>query len=280
MPKRVAYLGPSGTYAEKAAISLVKLEKLNNAEFVPCSGIHSVFEHVAKNLCDLAVVPIENSVEGGVTGSLDGLWSYPELFIKRALVLPIRHALVGSSEINQISEVLSHPQALAQCSHWLNKNIPKAILLPTNSTAEAVKMISGSKFRAAIASKSACKSKDLDVLAFPVNDVPGNCTRFVLIQNKMINQSGNIASLAFSLHSNQPGTLLEALKCIADLGLNMNRIESRPSKRELGEYIFFIDVEIPNKGEIYYQNLVKNLNPLCENLVDFGCYMSSELEID
>ena len=277
MPTRVAYLGPKGTYAEKAANSLAKLEKLENAIFVPCTGMHSVIEHVAKNLCDLAVVPIENSVEGGVTGTLDALWSHPELFIKRALVLPIRHALMGSGSIQEISEVLSHPQALAQCSGWLNKNLPNALLLPTSSTAEAVKMISGSKFRAAIASRPTIELNDIKEIAYPINDVSGNCTRFVLLHTNHLQQKGNIASIAFSLHSNRPGALLKALKCLAELGLNMNRIESRPSKRELGEYIFFIDVDIPNENEQSHQELISNLIPLCENLIDFGCYQSTEL---
>ena len=280
MPIRVAYLGPKGTFAEKAAIRLVELEKIEQAELIPCLGMHSVIEQVAKKLCEFAVVPIENSVEGGVTGSLDALWSFPELFIKRALVLPIRHALIGSGSIEEVSEVLSHPQALAQCSNWLKKNLPQALLLPTTSTAEAVKMISGSRFRAAIAAKSACDGVNHKNLAFPINDVAGNRTRFVLIQSHSINQSGNIASIAFSLHENKPGALLDILACIAELDMNMNRIESRPSKRELGEYIFFIDVEIPKSQDNYYKNLINKLKPLCENLVDFGCYKSTELSLD
>ena len=280
MPIRVAYLGPKGTFAEKAAIRLVELEKIEQAELIPCLGMHSVIEQVAKKLCDFAVVPIENSVEGGVTGSLDALWSFPELFIKRALVLPIRHALIGSGSIEEVSEVLSHPQALAQCSNWLKKNLPQALLLPTTSTAEAVKMISGSRFRAAIAAKSACDGVNHKNLAFPINDVAGNRTRFVLIQSHSINQSGNIASIAFSLHENKPGALLKILACIAELNMNMNRIESRPSKRELGEYIFFIDVEIPKSQDNYHQNLIDQLKPLCENLVDFGCYKSTESSLN
>ena len=280
MSIRVAYLGPKGTYAEKAAIRLVRLEKLDDAELIPCTGIHSVIEHVAKNLCDLAVVPIENSVEGGVTGTLDSLWRFPELFITRAVVLPIKHALVGSGSIEEISEVLSHPQALAQCSNWLHKHIPNALLLPTSSTAEAVKMVKGSKFRAAIASQSAANLDGFCEIAFPINDVPGNQTRFVLIQTKEDQQNGNIASFAFSLHANCPGALLKALTCLADLGLNMNRIESRPSKRELGEYIFFIDVEIPDNNIEIQSKLTEKLKPLCENLVNFGCYKSMEVKCD
>ena len=204
MPSRVAYLGPEGTYAQKAASSLAKLEKLPDPEFLPCKGLHSVFEHVAKKLCDFAVVPIENSVEGGVTASLDALWTHPQLFIRRALVLPIRHSLLGSGPLEKISEVLSHPQALAQCSGWLNENLPNALQLPTSSTSEAVRMVAGSPFRAAIASRSAQNNQGVVELAFPINDVIGNCTRFVLLQSENLHQNGDIASLAFSLKANQP----------------------------------------------------------------------------
>ena len=232
MSTRVAYLGPKGTYAEKAAKALSVLERLDEPEFLPCRGLISVLDNLANNLCEAAVVPIENSVEGGVTSTLDSLWRHKNLFIHRALVLPIKHSLMSSGTISMISEVLSHPQAIAQCSQWLNDNIPNAVHLPTNSTAEAIRMVKGSSFRAAIGSKDACN--DLNILAYPINDIEGNCTRFVLLSKNDIKADGNKASIAFSLKSNSPGALLKALNCIANLGLNMSRIESRPSKRELG----------------------------------------------
>ncbi len=277
MSIQVAYLGPEGTYAEEAACALARLEKMADPQFVPCVGLHSVIEHAAKKLCDAAVVPIENSVEGGVTASLDALWSYPELFIRRALILPIQHCLLSSGSISEISEVLSHPQALAQCSGWLNKNLPNALQLPTNSTAEAVKMVRNSKFRAAIASNCPNNLIDLKQLAYPINDVAGNRTRFVLLQREELTQRGNIASLAFSLRANAPGALLKALSFIANLGLNMSRIESRPSKRELGEYIFFVDLDITNAKNGAHIKLIEELKPLCEHLIHFGAYPSTSL---
>ena len=146
MRKQVAYLGPKGTYAEKAAHILSKLANFQTPIFVPCNGLHSVIKSIAYNNCDAAVVPIENSVEGGVTATLDALWKFPEIFINQAIVLPIKHALISDGELSIISEVLSHPQALAQCSEWLSENLPNAIPLPTNSTSEAVNMVKGSKF--------------------------------------------------------------------------------------------------------------------------------------
>ena len=281
MRKQVAYLGPKGTYAEKAAHILSKLANFQTPIFVPCNGLHSVIKSIAYNNCDAAVVPIENSVEGGVTATLDALWKFPDININKAIVLPIKHALISHGEISEISEVLSHPQALAQCSEWLSENLPTAITLPTNSTSEAVKMVKGSRFRAAIGSKSLIKIEGLKELAFPINDVPGNCTRFVLLSKESITDSPNIASFAFSLLSNKPGALLKALNYIAECGFNMSKIESRPSKRELGEYIIYIDLEINNQDTIEtILKLKKILNPLCEHFVDFGCYFSESIFLD
>ena len=272
-------LGPKGTYAEKAAHILAKLANFQTPIFVPCNGLHSVIKSIAYNKCDAAVVPIENSVEGGVTATLDALWKYPEIFINKAIVLPIKHALISNGELSIISEVLSHPQALAQCSEWLSENIPNAIPLPTNSTSEAVNMVKGSKFRAAIGSKSLIEIEGLKEL-FPINDVPGNCTRFVLLSKELNYSSANIVSFAFSLISNKPYALLKALNNIADFGFNMSKIESRPSKRELGEYIIYIDLEINNQNNIEnFLKLKNNLKPLCKNFVDFGNYLSENIEL-
>ncbi len=280
MSQHVAYLGPKGTYAEKAAHILSKLANFQTPIFVPCNGLHSVIKSIAYNNCDAAVVPIENSVEGGVTATLDALWKFPDIYINKAIVMPIKHALISDGELSIISEVLSHPQALAQCSEWLSENLPNAIPLPTNSTSEAVNMVKGSKFRAAIGSKSLTQIEGLKELAFPINDVPGNCTRFVLLSKKLNSNSSNIASFAFSLTSNKPGALLKAINFIADFGFNMSKIESRPSKRELGEYIIYIDLEINNQKNI--ENLIElknNLKPLCKKFVDFGNYFSEDVEL-
>ena len=278
MPIRMAFLGPKGTYGERAAKEMLMLEGIPDGELVACTGLRSVVDHVADGRCDYAVVPVENSVEGGVTASLDALWSHRDLCVRRALVLPIRHALLSSGSLQDITEVLSHPQALAQCSGWLATNLPGALQLPTSSTAEAARMVRGSRFRAAISDRSVGERLELQQLAFPVNDVPGNCTRFLLLKRGERLREGDVASLAFSLNRNAPGALVEALQAIAGLGLNMSRIESRPSKRELGEYVFFVDVELPNSGAHgVLDALEAQLQPLCEHLAQFGAYPSSDL---
>jgi prephenate dehydratase len=273
---RIAFLGPVGTYGEQAAIRLCALEGIEAPQFIPQVGIRAVVKAVAEGRCEAAVVPVENSVEGGVTACMDALWEHPELRVARALVLPIRHALLGSGPLEGVSEVLSHPQALAQCSQWLGEQLPMALQLPTSSTADAARMVAGSRFRAAIASLQAAEEHGLQVLAYPINDVAGNCTRFLLLQQGERTLAGPMASLAFSLHANRPGALLEALACFAHRDLNMTRIESRPSKREMGEYIFFVDLEL-SQGEAPLQQALEELRPLCEHLAVFGAYPITQL---
>ena len=280
---RLAFLGPVGTYGEQAAQRLAALEGVT-VELVPKPVIRAVIQAVAEGDCEAAVVPVENSVEGGVTASHDALWEQflggnGDLTVVRALVLPIRHALVGTGPLEGISEVLSHPQALAQCGHWLARNLPGALQLPTNSTAEAARLVRGSRFRGAIASKEAAADQDLEVLAYPINDVPGNCTRFVMLRRGDRRLEGPLASLAFSLQANRPGALLEALSCFSRHGLNMSRIESRPSKREMGEYIFFVDLELPTTTSAVQQALAE-LEPLCGNLAHFGAYPLTNLALE
>jgi prephenate dehydratase len=270
---RVAFLGPVGTYGERAAHRLAELEGWQAPELLPQQGIRAVVQALAAGTADAAVVPVENSVEGGVTAALDALWEQPDLTVARALVLPIRHALVGSGPIEAVSEVLSHPQALAQCSQWLEAQVPTALQLPTSSTAEAARLVRGSRFRAAVASTEAAREHGLEVLAYPINDVAGNCTRFLLLRRGERRLQGALASLAFSLHANHPGALLEALVCFQHRGLNMSRIESRPSKREMGEYIFFVDLELAGgAGAAALQGVLDDLAPLCEHLALFGAY--------
>jgi prephenate dehydratase len=273
---RLAFLGPAGTYGEQAAQRLAELEGLSNVQLVPQQGIRAVVQALASGACEGAVVPVENSVEGGVTTCLDALWEHADLAVARALVLPIRHALLGSGPLAGVSEVLSHPQALAQCSLWLAEHAPKALQLPTSSTAEAARLVAGSRFRAAIASLEAGREHGLDVLAYPINDVPGNCTRFLMLRRGPRGHAGPLASLAFSLHSNRPGALLEALTCFAHRQLNMSRIESRPSKREMGEYIFFVDLE-PGADGARLDAALEDLRPLCEHLALFGAYPITSL---
>ena len=290
---RIAFLGPYGTYADAACAELARTHGWQDHTRIAGQSIHQVIHKLEVGEVQAAVVPVENSVEGGVAATLDALWKQGNLRVRRALVLPIRHALVGSGSLATISEVLSHPQALAQCSAWLAKQLPQALQLPTNSTAEAARMVGESRFRAAIASCNAAREHGLKVLAHPINDVPNNCTRFLLLcpSDEIIADHNNrhdshsnshepvITSLAFSLHKDRPGGLMEALRPFAERGLNLTRIESRPAKREMGEYVFFIDVQ-GHQQTPAFKEAFGDVQFMCERLVNFGSYGIIDRSLD
>ncbi|KKZ12996.1 MAG: hypothetical protein TE42_02245 [Candidatus Synechococcus spongiarum SP3] len=298
----IAFLGPSGTYTEIACHHLAQAQGLQDHRSRPGLSIQSVLhqlkaDHGRDDTVAAAVVPVENSVQGGVTATLDTLRSLsapccppdspdpcgPQgLEIVRGVVLPIRHALLGSARMEDISEVISHPQALGQCSNWLNNHLPQALQLPTTSTAEAARMVKGSRFRGAIASLDTARDQDLSVLAYPINDEPNNCTRFLLVQPVAATECSRapsvpqdqavITSLCFSLRQrDRPGGLVEALQVFHEQSLNMSRIESRPAKTDLGKYVFFIDVE-GHYQAAPFQKALQSLYPICEYLLNLGSY--------
>lgn len=299
----IAHLGPVGTNAETAALAYVEwLSQETNWEctLYPYATISQALEASATGLVDLSVVPVENSIEGSVTVTLDTLWRLDRLRIQHALVLPISHALVSKAEsFNEIQKVYSHPQALAQCQLWLGKFIPSAQLIPANSTTESLDYLDDTSV-AVISAPRAAQLYNLPVLAHPINDYPDNYTRFWIL-GKGVEQLDNVeidddpastkfitksagnsilngspsncthTSLAFSVPANMPGALVKPLQVFASRGINLSRIESRPTKRSLGEYIFFMDVEA-NACHAVVRAALEELKTYTETLKIFGCY--------
>lgn len=276
----IAYLGPPGTYAEAATLAYVRtLAKETGSEALLCPypSIAQTLQSVAQGQVHLAVVPVENSIEGGVTITLDMLWQLNILQIQQALVLPIRHALLSwASSLEAIQTVYSHPQALAQCQGWLETFLPSAQLVPTNSTTEPLQHLDKDVTAGVITSQRAAQLYNLPVLASAINDYPDNSTRFWVL-GKQSSLGGSHTSLAFSLPANRPGALVKPLQVFANQGLNMSRIESRPTKRSLGEYLFFIDLEA-DATQVSVQAVFSELASHTEILKIFGSY--SILTID
>jgi prephenate dehydratase len=274
MAVSIAYLGPPGTYAESAALAYVHWFRQETGEeslLCPYPSIAQALKAVARQQADLAVVPVENSIEGSVTMTLDTLWQLDKLQIQQALVLPIFHALLSKAEdIDKIQAVYSHPQALAQCQVWLETFLPMAQPIPINSTTEAVKYLDGDKTAATISSQRAAELYNVPILAFPINDNPDNCTRFWVLSLQP-SQGGTHTSLAFSVRANVPGALVKPLQIFADRNINLSRIESRPTKRSLGDYLFFIDLEAdPRQPSV--QSALTELENYTETLKIFGGY--------
>ena len=286
MTLKIAHLGPTGTYAEAAAIAYTKL-KTSGADFhlQPYVNIAQTLQAVANRDVELAIVPVENSIEGSVTMTLDTIWQIPApIYIQQALILPISHALISvATDLSQIEIVYSHPQALSQCQEWLQQHLPQAARISSNSTTAALTTLSTLPHAAAISSVRAANLYNLPALVHPINDYADNQTKFWVIslqptsiadarQDKTDGKPfGSCTSVAFSLRSNAPGGLMTALGFFAHRGLNLSRIESRPSKRSLGDYLFFIDIET----DLDYRELksaLADLDAYAETVKNFGSY--------
>ncbi len=272
----IAYLGPAGTYSEIAALQYLQLSHpdLENdpARMCPYPTIPQAINAAEHGNVDIAVVPVENSIQGGVTMTLDSLWQSESLQIQQAIVLPIAHALITRAQsLADIKVVYSHPQGLAQCQQWLDRYLPTVQQIATDSTTDGLRIVAKDVTIAAIASQRAAEIYNLPVLKFPINDQPDNCTRFLVLGRTAPTTKGTHSSLAFSLKRNMPGALVKPLLVFADRNINLSRIESRPTKRSLGEYIFFLDIEAaiddPNFSEA-----LQDLQAVTENLKILGSY--------
>ncbi|MEA5576876.1 prephenate dehydratase [Anabaena sp. UHCC 0451] len=278
MSLAIAHLGPPGTYSEQAASFYLNWLK-NNQEI---EATLSAYPTISKSLqavitqqAQIAVVPVENSIEGSVSMTMDSLWQLDSLQIKLGLVLPINHVLIScANNLEKIETVYSHPQALAQCQGWLAKFLPNANLIPSSSTTEALERLPQALTTAAISSSRAAQLYNLPILASGINDYPENCTRFWVVAQEIEGEelfNPTHTSLAFSVPANVPGALVKALDVFAHLGINLSRIESRPTKRSLGEYLFFLDIEAAVSSSVMDLALME-LNTYTEVLKIFGSY--------
>ena len=274
MAWHVAHLGPAGTNSETVAHQYGKQwQAIHGQEviYVPRASIGKTLDAVTQKQVEIAIVPVENSTEGSVAVTLDGLWAADSLQIQQELVSPIVHMLVSQGEtLGQIKRVLSHPQALGQCQRWLVKNLPDTRILPTNSTSEAIQLIQSDPTAAAIASPRAASLYRIPTLVANIQDYAENWTRFWAIGNHP-SEAGSHTTLGFSVEKNQPGILVQPLQVLAKRGINLSRIESRPTKRYLGEYLFFMDVEASLEDPLL-QEALEELQGYTETIKIFGSY--------
>jgi len=241
MARTVGFLGPQGTYSEEAAL----LYNLTSDRQFPT--ITAVGEAVASGEVEEGVVPIENSLAGSVIFTLDLLINQPNLFIRGEIDLPIKHYLVAKpgTDPAQIKVIYSHPQALAQCKEYLEKNFPQAEQMASLSTVSCVTDSFESLIpAAAICPRRATELYDVDILDQGIQDVDSNVTRFAVVGLSDHEPTGNDkTSMAFMLEKDSPGLLHRVLGEFAKRNINLLKIESRPTKQLLGEYIFLMDCE-------------------------------------
>jgi len=267
MAAPVVYLGPEGSFTHQAALRVFG----SSVPARPLRGIADVFASVERGEASYGVVPVENSTEGVVSHSLDLLAESP-LKVVSQVTLEVEHCLVGAGPLAGVRRVLSKDIALAQCRGWLARHLPNAELVETASTAAAVEALGGDVTLAAVAAASAAESRGVPILARGIQDRRDNATRFFVIGAKA-NPPGakdELTSVVLALR-HEPGALQAALSTFSSRGINLLRIESRPSRRQAWEYLFFID--FPGHWESPgVQAALAELKPRCERITWLGSY--------
>jgi prephenate dehydratase len=275
---RVGYFGPRGTFTEEA----LRISAPAGVDAVPLPSIYATVCAVADGTVERGVVPIENALEGSVDATLDALAVETEgVVIVAEVVLPITHCLIAYEELDlaAIRVVASHPQANAQCARFLREQLPGAVVLAASSTSEAVRMVAedGEPGRAAIGNRLAAELYGCRVLREGIEDLPGNVTRFVwLARDDAAAAAGrggrSKTSVVFWGGGDQtPGWLVDCLSELATRGVNLTRIESRPRRMGLGQYMFFVDLE-GHADDPPVAEALAGLATHCEALRTLGTY--------
>lgn len=265
-PLKIAYLGPEATFTHLAA----QKKFGSSVEFIPSRSISDVFADVEKQRTNYGIVPIENSTEGVITHTLD-MFIDSDLKICSEVLLEISHNLLSNSKFEEIKRVYSHPQAFAQTRNWLENNL-NVEYIETSSTAEAAKLAAKETGTAAIASELAASIYNLQILRANIEDRSDNFTRFLVIGNNINNActGHDKTSILFSV-KDRVGVLHSILKPFATHKINLTKIESRPSRKQVWKYVFFLDLD----GHIQDKNIkdaLSELDELCLYLKVLGSY--------
>ncbi len=263
----VAYLGPPATFTHLAA--LVKFGE--SAQYVPVSGLKEVFDEVERERAFYGVVPIENSTEGVVNYTLD-LFVDSNLMIYGEVMQEVAHHLMSKSErIEDVEKIYSHSHALAQCRNWLNTNMAGVPVVEASSTSRAAERCQDEPRAAAIASELAAHMFGLHVLKSRIEDNINNCTRFLVLCKHGAEPTGKDKTSVMLSVKDKAGALYDLLRPFASNGINLTKIESRPSRRKAWEYIFFVDIE-GHLQEDRVRRTLEELKARCLFLKILGSY--------
>jgi chorismate mutase domain of proteobacterial P-protein, clade 2 len=235
----IAYLGPEGTFTQAAALKHFG----HSVNSTALGSIDQVFREVESDACHYGVVPIENSIEGVVNHTLDMLINSSLLICGEVELRIHHHLLTNAGKLKQIKKVYSHQQSLAQCRGWLDTHLLQAERIAVSSNAEAARLVRQKKDAAAIAGETAAEYYKLPMLHRNIEDQPDNTTRFLVLGRHGTTPSGRDKTSILFAAPNRPGSLHDMLSCFAMNNVSMTRIESRPSRVGMWEYVFFVDIE-------------------------------------
>lgn len=268
----VAYLGPEGTFTQAAA-----LRHFGHAvQTASLPTIEEVFREVEAQGAHYGVVPVENSTEGVVHHTLDRFLQSPLRICGEVELRIHHHLLAAGGTLADVHRVYSHQQSLAQCRRWLDRNLPDAERIPVRSNAEAAQRVRTEAQAGAIAGESAAELYRLEVLAANVEDEPDNTTRFLVIGPQSVPPSGNDKTSLLVSTGNRPGALARLLEPLSRHGISMTRIESRPSRRGVWEYVFFLDV-LGHAGDAPLASALAELQEQCTLFKVLGSYPRASL---
>jgi prephenate dehydratase len=273
-PATYGYFGPEGTFTHQALLTL----PAQRADPVPYATVGLALDAVRTGEVTAALVPIENSVEGGVTATLDNLTYGDPLVITREVLLPVQFGLYvrPRTALGAVRQVLTHPHAAAQCREWLATHLPQATVTEGGSTAGAAAEVAdpGSRFDAAVCAAIAGKMFGLTAAAEGIADNPEAVTRFVLVARPGPvgpPTGADKTTLVLFMRQDHPGALLEILEQFASRGVNLCRIESRPTRRSMGDYCFSVDAE-GHLDDARLAEAMMGLHRICADVVFLGSY--------
>lgn len=273
----IAYLGPRGSFSEVAALAFAVSD-----ETVPCGNFPEIVSTVEGGGASHGILPVENSIEGAISTNLDLLIHETDLRICAEVIVPVRHFLIVQPgvRLDEITSVSSHPQALAQCRHWLADHLPTANIVAALSTSAAVETVmqGGDRTAAAIGTERAADLYGGEVIERDIHDVRANVTRFVVINAEDAAPTGDDkTNLAFTVVKNQPGAIHRAISVFAADGIQLTKIESRPTKAWLGDYVFLLDFE-GHRTDPKIAGAIERLSEACDWVKVFGSYPRFPME--
>lgn len=269
-PLKIAYLGPEATFTHLAAMKKFG----SQVEYVACNSISDVFLEVERKSADYGVVPVENSIEGAVSHTLDMLVD-SDLKICAQVILDVSHNLLARSPLEKMKRIYSNPQVFGQCRMWLDEHLPCAERIEVSSTTRAAKIAAKEKYSSCIASLLAAKVYKLKIIAKDIEDSPHNITRFLVIGDTEVPPTGNDkTSIVFSI-KDRVGALHDMLIPFKKYKINLTKIESRPSKKKVWDYYFFVDFN-GHLSEMRVKKALAELEDKCKLLKVLGSYPTGE----
>jgi prephenate dehydratase len=272
-PTRFVYLGPEGTFAEMALGTIRAAER---ATRTPVRSVPEAFDAVRAGDADAALVPVENSIGGQVGVTLDELAEGEPLVITREVLLPVNFVLAARPDVKRdaITAVVAHPQASAQCRHWLARHLPDAVVIDALSNGAAAAAVAAGQYEAAICAPIGGTRHRLAVLAEEIGDHPDAMTRFLLVSRPGVPAApsgDDLTSLAVYIAHDRVGALLAVLTELAVRGVNLTRIESRPTGERLGRYVFFLDCA-GHVADVRLGEALRGLRRICADVRFLGSY--------